>query len=647
MAIMRMTALTMVGPKAEMDAAARRMVLTGSFQPLPLDLLVTDRTLRSKVTTAVENPYDELLTKLSSIWRAAGEPLPAASPVPLTKDFSLAAARQAVSQAADRLAIWEERRKVLIEEEELLTATKIFITALQGLNLSADELTGSQYAVPFFGRISGENLERLADSAEEAPIAVSELFCSGASSWVLVLTVSAYREATRKLLDAVYFKDYSLSEIAMSIARRANGEDPLTIIEKRLENHEKAIKALEKAAKDALSGKREYFEQLYSKLYTLQRVYDLCKGRGEINGMFALSGWIPEDSLAKVRETLEKEAPSTMLLVEDTKGVSQRGMRVPTLLSNNKFFRVFQQIVAMYSLPSYGEIDPSPIVAITFTLFFGFMFGDIGHGLLIFLGAHYMVKRGMMGRQIGLVLKTASISSVIFGVLYGSVFGVEGLITPLWLSPMHDTNKLLIVAICIGIVMISFGMILNMAKQYMARDFGRMLFDGGGLAGLTLYWALIVLTAAKMTGAALPGNASRALWAVAGLMLLSMVFKDTLSRRLLGQKTHKHSAVMNVFEIIHSLLGFLSNTASFVRLAAFALNHVGLSLAVIMLSDMVRGLPGGLVMKAAVFAAGNLVIVCLEGLIVFIQTLRLEYYEFFGKFYGGGGSEFRPVGWKR
>lgn len=647
MAITRMTALTMVGPKTEMDAAARRMVLTGSFQPLPLDLLVTDRTLRSRVTTAVENPYDELLTKLSSIWRAAGEPLPAAARVPLTKDFSLAKARQVVGQAAGRLAIWEGRRKALIEEEELLTAAKIFIKALQGLNLSADELTGSQYAVPFFGRISGENLERLTDSAEEAPIAVSELYSAGASSWVLVLTVSSYREATRKLLDAVYFKEYPLSEIAMSIARRAHGEDPLPIIEKRLENHEKAINALAKAAKDALSVKRADYELLYSKLYTLQRVYDLCKGRGEINGMFAISGWIPEDSLAEVRETLEKEAPSTMLLVEDTKGVSQRGMRVPTLLRNNRFFRVFQEIVAMYSLPSYGEIDPSPIVAITFTLFFGFMFGDIGHGLLIFLGAHYLAKRGLMSRQIGLVLKTASISSVIFGALYGSVFGIEGVIPPLWLSPMHDTDRLLAVAICIGVVMISFGMMLNMARQYMARDFGQMLFDGGGLAGLTLYWTLTALTAAKMTGISLPGRASGLMWAIAGLMLLAMVFKDTLSRLLLRQKTHKHSVVMNIFEIIHSLLGFLSNTASFVRLAAFALNHVGLSLAVIMLSDMVRGLPGGLVMKGLVFIAGNLVIVCLEGLIVFIQTLRLEYYEFFGKFYRGGGSAFRPVSWKR
>ena len=125
-------------------------------------------------------------------------------------------------------------------------------------------------------------------------------------------------------------------------------------------------------------------------------------------------------------------------------------------------------------------------------------------------------------------------------------------------------------------------------------------------------------------------------------MLVLMVFRDVLARYLLHEKGEGESPVLNMFEIVHSLLSFLSNTASFVRLAAFALNHVGLSLAVIMLSNMVHTLPGGIVMKGIVLVLGNLII-----LIVFIQTLRLEYYEFFGKFYKGGGSAFKPVGWKR
>lgn len=647
MAVMKMVALTLVGPHNEMEEVARQMVLTGGFQPLPIDILVNDRTLRSKVTTETENPYDELLAQVSTVWKVAGERVPEPSAVAVTKDFTISRARMLVEQSSKRLSVWQSRREVLMEEEELMTAAKIFLEALQGLNLSTHELASGSYVIPFFGRISADNLIKLNDSAEEAPILVAELTQSGDSSWVFVITVPSYREATKRLLDAVYFKDFSLSEISQDIAKNIGADDPLAVVEKRIENHRRAIKGLAKAARDMLRERREDYELLYSKLYTMQRVYDLCKGRGEISGMYVLSGWIPEDTLADVRQTIEKDAPMTMLTVENTRDISYSGIRIPTLLRNNRFFRAFQEIVSLYSLPSYGEVDPSPIVAITFTLFFGFMFGDIGHGLMIFLGAHLLVKRGTMRRSFGQVIKIAAVSSMFFGALYGSIFGMEDIIHPLWLSPMHDINKLLTVAICLGVFMISLGLILNMIKQFKAKDFGRLLFDGGGLAGLVMYWTLAALAAIYMTGAAISDTTANYMWAAIGFLLLVMIFKDVLARVLLRQKKHGESAVMNVFEIIHSLLGFVSNTASFVRLAAFALNHVGLSMAVIMLSEMVHNLPGGIVMKGIILVIGNVVIVCLEGLIVFIQTLRLEYYEFFGKFYKGGGSAFKPVSWDK
>ncbi|MDD3673219.1 MAG: V-type ATPase 116kDa subunit family protein [Synergistaceae bacterium] len=643
MAVMKMVALTMIGPDSEMEPVARQMVLTGGFQPLPLDLLVNDRNLRSKVTTETENPYDELLAKVTTVWKIAGEMIPDPSPVTLTKEFTLTAARRKVDQTSKRLDVWEKRRVVLSEEEELLSATKLFVEALKGTEFGPAELAGGSFLVPFFGRLSNENYQRLTESSEESPIATNELTVINGNTWVIVLTVKGYEESTRKLLEAVYFKEFSLKDIASQL----KGADPLTLVNKRIANHQRAIKGLAKAAKDMLREQRSEYELLYSQLYTMQRVYDVCKGRGEVSGMFVLSGWIPADTLAGIRKTVEEEAPMTTVMVEETKDISYSGIRIPTLLQNNPVFRAFQDIVSMYSLPSYGEIDPSPIVAISFILFFGFMFGDIGHGLMIFLGAMFMVKRGMMKRSFGQVIKSAAVSSMVFGVLYGSVFGMEDIIPALWLSPMHDTNKLLVIAICLGVFMISLGLVLNMIKQYRARDFGRLLFDGQGMAGLMLYWTMAALAAIYMTGTKIPEIAADIMWAGIGVLMLLMIFRDILARYLLHQKGEGESAVLNIFEIMHHLMSFVSNTASFVRLAAFALNHVGLSMAVIMLSEMVHSLPGGIVMKGIILVIGNVVIVCLEGLIVFIQTLRLEYYEFFGKFYKGGGSEFKPVGWKK
>ncbi|MDO5116159.1 MAG: V-type ATPase 116kDa subunit family protein [Synergistaceae bacterium] len=643
MAVMKMVALTMIGPQSEMEPVARQMVLTGGFQPLPLDILVNDRSLRSKLTTETENPYDELLSKISVIWKVAGEQVPEPQPVTLTKDFTLSRARMLVDQSSKRLQVWEQRRRVLIEEEELLSATKLFVKALAGTEFGPRELAEGRFAKTFFGYLTNENFQRLAESGEESAIAINELTSNNGNTWLLAVTVPGYEESTKKLLEAVYFKEFSLKEIAGQL----DGDNPLELVDKRIINHQTAIRGLAKAAKEMLKEHRKEYELLFSQLYTMQRVYDVCKGRGEVSGMFVLSGWIPADTYAAISKTLAEEAPMTTLMVEETKDISYSGINIPTKLKNNPLFRSFQDIVAMYSLPSYGEIDPSPIVAISFILFFGFMFGDIGHGLLIFLGAILLVKRGIMRRSLGQVMKMASLSSMFFGLMYGSIFGIEGIIPEFWLNPMHDVNKLLGVSIGLGVFMISLGLILNMIKQYRARDFGRLLFDGQGLAGLALYWTLCALGMIYFSGAPVSERMADFMWAGIGTLLLVMIFRDVLARYLLHQKGDGESPVLNLFEILHNLLSFVSNTASFVRLAAFALNHVGLSLAVIMLSEMVHALPGGIVMKGIILVIGNIIIVCLEGLIVFIQTLRLEYYEFFGKFYKGGGSAFKPVGWKK
>ncbi|OUO93700.1 V-type ATPase 116kDa subunit family protein [Cloacibacillus sp. An23] len=643
MAVMKMVALTMIGPQSEMEPVARQMVLTGGFQPLPLDLLINDRSLRSRLTTETENPYDVLLTKISAIWKVAGEAVPDPQPVTIKKDFTLSKARMLVDQTSKRLQVWDQRRSALVDEEELLQAAKLFVEALAQTRFGPMDLADGKFAKAFFGCLSNDNFQRLIESTEESPIVVNGLTVSKGNTWALIITAPDYAESTKKLLDAVYFKEFSLKEIASQI----EGDNPLELLEKRIFNHQRAIRGLAKAAKEMLREHREEYELLFSELYTMQRVYDVCKGHGEVSGMFVLSGWIPADTYAAISETVAAEAPGTTLIVEDMRDISSLGLRIPIKLKNNPIVRSFQDIVALYSLPSYGEMDPSPFVALSFVLFFGFMFGDVGHGLLIYLGSSLLVKRGIMRSSLGRVMKMASIASVVFGFLYGSIFGIEDVLPALWLSPMHDINRLIAIAICVGVLMISLGLVLNMVKQYRARDFGRLLFDGQGMAGLLLYWTLCALAMIYITGVRISDTIANVMWGGVIVMLFLMVFRDVLARYLLHQKGDGESPVLNMFEIVHSLLSFLSNTASFVRLAAFALNHVGLSLAVIMLSDMVHTLPGGIVMKGIVLVIGNLVIVGLEGLIVFIQTLRLEYYEFFSKFYKGGGSAFKPVGWRR
>ncbi|MCF7936297.1 MAG: ATPase, partial [Synergistales bacterium] len=191
---------------------------------------------------------------------------------------------------------------------------------------------------------------------------------------------------------------------------------------------------------------------------------------------------------------------------------------------------------------------------------------------------------------------------------------------------------------------ISAGMVMNILLRYRRGEWGRLLFDIRGVAGLLLYWLAVVLAWAGLSGRGAPFPPALSALLVA-LLLSAILFSGPLTRRLFRQEGEGEGVVVHLFHVFHGLLSFLSNTVSFVRLAAFALNHVGLSVAVLMLSTMVEGIPGGGVLAWVILVAGHLVIVALEGLIVFIQALRLEYYELFSKFYSGGGTPFAPVRW--
>lgn len=639
MAVVKMLAVTLIGPKAEMETVARLMVLTGGFQPLPLDLLLKDRSVRSKITTASENPYDELLVKLSEVWKAAGERVPDPLPVPITPDFSLDRAAKAVNETVHRLSLWSKRREELSEEREELEAAQILTASLSERGLNLADLADTTYLVPLFGKLTDENYRRLEEATLEAPLLLEPLLSRHGFTWFLGLTAPGYREGAKKLLESLYFKGFSLKEMASSLAG-----DPQVQISRRIENTRRAIEGLKRAAAEVLQSNRQGMERLYASIYTMQRVYDLCRGRGELSGLYLLSGWIPEDTLQRTLEILEREAPKTTVHIEELGEMPYTGIRVPTLLRNLPLVRAFQDVVSLYSLPAYGEMDPSFFVAVSFCLFFGFMFGDVGHGLALIAAATILQRKRLLSRSMGTVLKSAGTASMLFGFLYGSVFGVEGWIPALWISPMEDMNRLLGVSIGVGVSVITLGMILNMISCYKARDFGRLLFDGKGLAGMVLYLSMAAIGYAVLTGQRMPFP-SWVPWTFLSALLTVILMRDFLARLLLRQRTHEEGGLY-AFEVLHNLLNFLSNTASFVRLAAFALNHVGLSLAVMMLSDMVRELPGGILLKGVLLLAGNAVIIALEGLIVFIQTLRLEYYEFFSKFYRGGGRAFRPVSFR-
>ncbi|PKL02086.1 MAG: ATPase, partial [Synergistetes bacterium HGW-Synergistetes-2] len=436
----------------------------------------------------------------------------------------------------------------------------------------------------------------------------------------------------------VYLKEYVLREIleGSGVAMKEN-------LEERLQRSECALRALREAPRKYLERHKKELELLYCAVYAKQRIYSLCRNRGELGDIFIVSGLAPSPTLPQVEDIIERFGPNTLLLTEKDETLKRRGRRIPTMLKNIFPIRIFQEIVALYSLPSYDDIDPSPIVTLSFCIFFGFMFGDVGHGLMISAGAWFLARKGILKQAFASVIQIAGYSAAAFGFLYGSVFGSEELIPALWTTPMHGINKLLVASLVAGAAFLSLGIALNILTLRRKGRVGKMLFDCEGLAGLLFYWT--ALAAAAFTFTSDEGVPGPLLFVLAALFLTIMC-SSLLERFFFGRDEEDEGGVVHTFSVLHALLSFVSNTASFVRLAAFALNHAGLSEAVSMLGDMVQSVPGGPFFQAGVLLAGNAVIVGLEGLIVFIQTLRLEYYEFFGKFYRGGGIPFEPAMWR-
>ena len=295
-------------------------------------------------------------------------------------------------------------------------------------------------------------------------------------------------------------------------------------------------------------------------------------------------------------------------------------------------------------------IDPTPYVAITYMLLFGIMFGDLGQGLVVALLGLIVQKKGI---ALGGVMSRIGLTSMVFGFLYGSVFGVETMLIPVHralfgrdhlieVMEPSATNFLLIAAIAIGAVIIILSISLNVMLGFREKNLERAVFSNNGLAGLVFYCAVIFAAVSTLM---LGNNVLTPVYVVPLLVvpLLLMFFKEPLGRLLEKKEPFPDGFggffVESFFEMFEVLLSFITNTMSFIRVGSFVLVHAGMMIVVFTLSGMVGGV--GSIIIAVV---GNIFVMGIEGLIVGIQVLRLEFYEIFSRFFDSDGLPFQPVG---
>jgi V/A-type H+-transporting ATPase subunit I len=251
----------------------------------------------------------------------------------------------------------------------------------------------------------------------------------------------------------------------------------------------------------------------------------------------------------------------------------------------------------------------------------------------------------------GIILMECGLASALFGFLYGSVFGLEHLIPALWFRPMDNIPYFVKVTLSLGVALVSLGLVLNLVNAVRLKEYGNLL-GAGGIAGALLYWMSAGLGIKYLlTGRMAAGELSLFGWATAVLItimilhrpLYHLLVKRERPGQILKQAGFFTELMESIVEVFDDLLRFVANTVSFIRVAAFALAHTALFIAVFSIANVVAGDKGSGLSYWLVVAIGNIVIILLEGLVVSIQTVRLEYYEFFGKFFRGGGEPFKTV----
>jgi len=370
-----------------------------------------------------------------------------------------------------------------------------------------------------------------------------------------------------------------------------------------------------------------------------------CTRSDDFEVFYILCGWMTEDDIKAFSEEIKNDENLYCFIESDEENLS---LKPPTKLNNPKVFRPFEMFIRMYGLPAYNEVDPTIFVSLTYAFIFGAMFGDAGQGLCLMLGGFllYHFKKIDLAAIIG----TAGIFSTLFGFMYGSFFGFEHVIPAIWLRPMESLiqvpfvgklNTVFIVAIAFGMFIIMLSMVIHIINAVKAKDIENIWFDQNAVAGLVFYGSLIATIVLFATGHTMPATIILLIMFV--LPLIIIFLKEPLTR-LIEKKAGLFPDsvgmffVQGFFELFEILLSYFSNTLSFVRIGAFALSHAAMMQVVLTLAG---GETSGHI-NWIVVILGNLFVCGMEGLVVGIQVLRLEYYEIFSRFYKGTGVEFSP-----
>lgn len=640
--IEKMKFLSITGPKADIDRVVNTYL---SRYEIHLENALSELTEVQNLTPYLEiNPYKEALSTVNSFC----EELKAPDEIPV-KDTDIEQALSTVRHIQAKSQEMTDQRTDLEKQKARLEESLRIIRPFRSIDYDLSSILNFQYIHYRFGKIEKEYYQKFEKYIYEN---IDALFikCDEDDRYIWGIYFTPEKEANKikAVFSSMHFERIFVPDAYNGTAKQAYEtlSSQLKDVNEKLEKCTQQRKALfTDYAQDIVCAKAAISR--FSGNFDVRKLAACTHGNKDI--FYILCGWMTEKDAKSFQNDIKDDSSIFCLVDGEDDGSMKPGSHTqpPTKLKNPKLFKPFEMYIKMYGLPAYNEMDPTWFVAITYSFIFGAMFGDVGQGLLLFIGGFLLYK--FKNITLAGIISCAGVFSTFFGFMFGSIFGFEDVIPALWLRPMNNMmtvpfigklNTVFIIAIGFGMCLILLCMVFNIINAKKAGDVEKTWFDTNAVAGLVFYGSAAVSIALIVSGHALPGGI--VLFVMFGVPLLVIFFKEPLTNLVekkseIMPKQKGMFFVQGFFEMFEVLLSYFSNTLSFVRIGAFAVSHAAMMEVVLMLAGAESGSPNWIVV-----VLGNLLVCGMEGLIVGIQVLRLEYYEIFSRFYKGTGRRFEP-----
>ena len=511
------------------------------------------------------------------------------------------------------------------DELKELREKEVLLRKWSALDFYPKDIFKHPYTKTKMGTIPQATDNAYLDGLKESElISVHEVYHTREEIGVLVTYPRKAQQAAKEELAKAHF----------SIVWYAFEEAPSVELEKNLKAQQAVVDAKKKVLEDLQEEKDLLRKLQLSAEVTYNELQKEQAKNGLVNGqhVFVLQGWLTTKAVDDVEVQLKEKLGEGEYVFLPLEIAEEEYEEVPTVLENNAFLQPFENLTEMYGLPKYGELDPTPYTAPFYLVFFGMMAADLGYGALLWLGTFIMLKFFHFDKGMNRNLKFFHLLSypvMIWGIIFGSAFGADLPFQPLSLS--KDLITIMILSIIFGVIQIMVGLSLgaysNLKKKAYTDAYTSHLGWLAIITGIILY--VLGSMVLNISWIATIGSS------IAIIAAIAIVVVTVLSSE------NKWGGLASGLYNLYGISGYVADVVSYTRLMALAVSGGSIASAFNMLV--------GFLPPVARFTAGIFLIVALQGLNIFlsflgayVHGLRLQFVEFFGKFYDGGGHALKP-----